>query len=388
MRTPTESWLDLLPRDPRPWILQSAEKAARFVALTELFGRRPEDVEVNEARSAVLADPGVQGLIARLPDWEEESVSSGHHSPSFSSNLLVLLSDMGVGPGVEPRIERILDRMLLRQNGEGRFQSLGRWRGQDEPRWGALLCDTHAITEVLVRFGRADDARVERSLRRMAEDLSLTAQGAGWPCIQDPSSGFRGPGRKGDMCPQVSLQALRTVARLPATRRPQGLLDAARSCAGIWLERGRWKPYLFGHGRQFKTVKWPPFWYSVLEVLDALSRFPALWKGPTARDQERRALAEMMACLVAYNVGPDGLVTPRSCYQGFESFSFGQKREPSAYATAVVCAVLRRLGPLAAQARVVDVTRLGSSKGGSGKPMPPGTRTAGGTGPGLSIPGD
>jgi hypothetical protein len=32
---------------------------------------------------------------------------------------------------------------------------------------------------------------------------------------------------------------------------------------------------------------------------------------------------------VAYNSGGDGRVTPQSCYKGFESFSFGQRKRPS-----------------------------------------------------------
>jgi hypothetical protein len=50
-----------------------------------------------------------------------------------------------------------------------------------------------------------------------------------------------------------------------------------------WRERGGEKPYLFGHGLQFKTVKWPPTWYGAYLVLDVLGRYPALWHGPDAR---------------------------------------------------------------------------------------------------------
>jgi hypothetical protein len=135
--------------------------------------------------------------------------------------------------------------------------------------------------------------------------------------------------------------------------------------------RGAEKPYLFGHGRQFKTVKWPVFWYGAYWVLDTLSRYPGLWRGRGARPEHRRAIAEMAACLVAYNVGPDGRVVPRSCYQGFDGFSFGQKKTPSAFATARLCVILRRLGALAGDIAAVDVRSLASSKGGKGTAFPP-----------------
>jgi hypothetical protein len=39
----------------------------------------------------------------------------------------------------------------------GRFPSLGASRAGAAPIWGALLCDSHAVVEVLVRYGRGDD---------------------------------------------------------------------------------------------------------------------------------------------------------------------------------------------------------------------------------------
>ncbi|MBI3977813.1 MAG: hypothetical protein HY331_06475 [Chloroflexi bacterium] len=133
----------------------------------------------------------------------------------------------------------------------------------------------------------------------------------------------------------------------------------------------REKPYLFGHGYQFKTVKWPAFWYDLHWMLDTLGRYPNLWRGSEADPGDRRALAEMIACLVAYNFNPDGAVAPRSYYQGFAGFSFGQKKLPSPFATARLAAILRRFDDLAEDARAVDVLRLASSKGGTGNPVPP-----------------
>jgi len=101
-----------------------------------------------------------------------------------------------------------------------------------------------------------------------------------------------------------------------------------------------------------------------------LGRFPELWTGQDADPADRRALAELMACLVAYNVAAGGRVTPQSCYRGFEDFSFRQKKAPSPFATARVRRVLHRLDALAAEAATVDVGVLGASKGGTGTPRP------------------
>lgn len=370
-RLSPEPWLRLFPADPRPWLLESGEPAARWTTLTELLDRDPSDADVRAAKRALLADPGTRDLIARLPDWEKEIVASGHNSPGYAPNILHLLADRGIAAGDDPKVERFLDQLSAHQDVEGRFQALSRWRGQPKPHWGTLLCDNHLIADALVRFGRADDPRTRRALERMAADLATTAQGPGWPCIPDPVTKFRGPGKRADFCPHVTLEALRAFGRLPAAQRPAETLDAARTSLRAWRVRGEEKPYLFGHGRQFKTVKWPAFWYGSLWVLDALSLHPGLWRGRGARGEDRQALAEIAACLVAYNIGPDGRVTPRSCFKGFERFSFGQKKMPSAFATARVCAVLRRLGSLAESIASVDVRALSSSKGGTGTALPP-----------------
>ena len=128
---------------------------------------------------------------------------------------------------------------------------------------------------------------------------------------------------------------------------------------------------MFGHGMAFKTVKWPPFWYRVDALLDALGRYPALWQGPAADPGDRRALAELAACLIRYNTTTQGRVIPHSAYRGFETFSFGQKKHPSPYATARLLAILHRLDDLAPGALAVDVTALTSSKGGTGHALPP-----------------
>ncbi len=384
----------LLGADPVNWLLASAEPGARWLTLTGVLGLAADDPAVVAARAAATADPAVHALLERLRDWEAENDISGHDRPLYAPNLLGLLADMGVAPGDDPRVDGVIDVMLRHQDEEGRFQSFGRLRSS-EPGWHALLCDSHAVVEVLVRFGRGEDPRVSRAMERMDADVADLAQGRTWPCRPEPSSGFRGPGRKADFCPLVTLQALRAFSYLPPERRPGWLVEVARVSLRAWLERGSEKPYMFGHGRQFKRVKWPATWYNALTVLDAVGRYRKLWAStgspePGAEDSwaadawgqdtrnhgvragDVRAIAEIAACLIAYNVDPaTGTVTPPSCYQGFEEFSFGQKKQPSPYATARVLAALARVADLSEAIAGVDVRALTSSKGGAGTALGP-----------------
>ncbi len=368
---PAEPWVGLLGADPRSWLLASDEPAARWVALTALLDRPDDDPDVTAAHRAVITEPGTRALVDRIPTWGAPLALPGHDSPLFAPNLLGLLADMGVRGDDDPRIEATLDAMLDGRAPDGRLPTFATSRVTPEGAWSALSCDTHAIVEILVRFGRADDPRVATALDRMAAGLVQTAQGLAWACV--PWGGFRGPGRKGDLCPQVTLEGLRAFAMLEPERRPAGLDEVLRTAVQPWLRRGDEQPYMFGHGYAFKTVKWPGFWYDVLRTAETLGRYPAL----LAWQPERRALAELAACLVAYNLDPDGTVTPRRCSRGFGAYSFGQKKRPSPYATARVAAVLRPLSAIADEIGAVDVLALTSSKGGSGTPRPPRSRGAG-----------
>jgi hypothetical protein len=371
---PADRWLSLFREDPRPWLVSNDDPAARWITLTGLLDLQPDQAAVQQAHAAVLADPGTRALIERLPDWEANTPLSGHESPAYAPNLLHLLADRGVQRDDDKRVEHLLDQMLAHQAPTGQFMYFGTNRALPTPVWSWLLCDTHAIIEVLLRFGRGDDTRVQAALARMAADLRPTAQGRAWPCIPDPVTGFRGPGRKGDVCPQVMLEALRAFGRLPESRRPDGLLDVARVLLRVWQHRDTEQPYMFGHGLRFKTVKWPPTWYGVGNLLDALGRYPLLWRGPQADPADRQSLAELCACLVAYNFDQFGRVTPGAVYRGYGDFSFGQKREPSAFATAHLLAILRRFDDLTGEIGAVDIFTLTSSKGGSGLARPPRSR--------------
>ncbi|MBN2176782.1 MAG: hypothetical protein JW722_03895 [Demequinaceae bacterium] len=358
----------LIPAATVEWLLTNDEPAARWIALTGLLDRPPDDPDVAAAHHAVLADPGTLDLIGRLRDWDNPGPLSGHNSAAYAPNLLGLLADMGVGPGDEPRVDAAVESLTHHTDEAGRLATpavIGRIG--PEPVLSALLCDNHVIVETLVRFGQAEHPATRRALERMGADLAETAQGRAWPCL--PSAGFRGPGRKGDACPQVTVEALRTFTLIPPDRRPLAatdLMTAARTLLGVWTSRGAEQPYMFGHGSRFKTVKWPPFWYHSLGFMDAVGGYPGLWEPPAAEPGDRQAVAELAACLIAYNLGPDGRVTPRSCYRGFEGFSFGQKKTPSPFATARVLATLRSFESLADDIEKVDVLALTSSKGGTG----------------------
>ncbi len=353
MRLPRERWLELLPADPRPLLLDSSEPWARFTTITKVLGLPEDDEPARSTRAAVTAHPAVRALVRKLPAWGPALRFGGHNSFGFPPNLLRLLHSLGVRAGDFPRVERILDAMLRHQAEDGRFLTPGCTPGSADgdaagggiAAWTSLPCDHFAILEVLLLFGRQEAPGIAAGLARVRDTLAATAQGQGWLCIPDPVARWRGPGRKGDACPQVTVEALRLFSLVRAADRPRGIGEAARTVLRVWQRRRAEKPYMFGHGRHFIEGKWPPTWYDASEVLETLAAYPSSWKGSSAAAADRRGAAEMVRAL-ASAFGPDGLVTPRSCCKGFEGWSFGQKKAPSPWATARLCAILRQFSAL------------------------------------------
>ena len=375
--TRAQTTADLLGADPVPWLLACDEPYTRYVTRTVILGEARDAPDVAAEHRALLEDPGVRQLIDTLPAWDALTTAPDHHSPAFLPNRLNLLADLGVHGGDDPRIESLIDALLAHQDRHGRFTPSDAAGGRPKPESGAVLCDTNVITDVALRFGRGDDSRVTSALGRMRSDLSSTPQGRAWQCVPERRPLLSGVFSKADACPQVTLEGLRALSRAhPPGERPSWLLEAARTPLALWRMRTTERPYGFGHGYQFKSVKWPNFWYDVLWVLQAVGRYPEVWSGPRSTAEDRRSAAELAACLIAYNFDDNGQVTPRRVYPGFEHFSFGRKTEPSPFATVRCLLALARFADLAEEIAGVDVGALPGSVGGTGAPVPPRRTTA------------
>lgn len=343
-----------LPADPTAWLLESAEPSARLLTFTGILGLAPDHPDVLRAHDQVLRDDGVLELIARLPGPERVGQVDDHTSPWFAAHHLGLLADLGVRYGDDRRVDAVADALMESTDRQGRFVLPGSG-GAPRP------CDGAAITSALVRLGLGPEPRVAAALGRLAADGAAIGDGRGWRCSTQRRGLLDFSANRAPACPQVTLEAARALVHAPASRRPRWLDRVARTMLETWRVRGSERPYEFGHGYQFKTVKWPVFWYDALLVLEVVSHVPQVWSGSGARAEDREAAAQLAAALVAHNVDAHGRVTPARTYRGFERLSLGRRTAPSPFATAYVMAVLARMAPLADAIARVDSDTLAPS---------------------------
>ncbi len=327
------AWASLLPADPREALLCSGESFTVYRTLTDILELPSSHPDVEIARKAVLNDPVVLQFIADLSDWET-SVVTGHNQPTYLPNQLWILLDWGIRPGDHPRVKREFEKIMAHQDPDtGQFLAYCKGWRSEEITWTSVLCDHNLITTVLLLGGFGADGRVKRGLTRMSELLRETSQGMGWKCVQGLGTKFRGPGRVNDVCPMAVVDALRGYWLVEASEQPPSLFSSGKTLLDCWIRRSEHKPYMFGHGRNFRKPRPPFLWYNIGTVLDATSHYPAL--------VTTEAFRELLA-VATLAFDEKGLVTPGSIMQAYPTFSFGQKKLPSPWTTLFLARILKR----------------------------------------------
>jgi len=326
-------WTSVLQADPRKHLLQSEEPFTVFGTLVDLLNLPKTHPMVKKVRKSVLADERIQEIVQNLPaDWASYLVK-GHQKADYPPSILLLLFDFGISKKDFPQIESLLEQMMNLQDEEGRFQSLAMFP-RSKPMIGSSLCDTHIITETLLLGGYDGTKGIQKAIDFIGLQIKETSQGVAWKCEPNSTSNARGPGRKDDICPQVTIEALRLFSHLPKKKHPEELLDAGRTLLRCYEQSKDHRPYLFGHGSRFKKLRPPFFWYNIGAVLDTTSRYPELVQESAFQD---------MLSIITSKADENGRFTPESIYLPFKNWSFGQKKVWSPWTTFYICRILQRV---------------------------------------------
>ncbi|MFW9989103.1 MAG: hypothetical protein ACFFC3_10640, partial [Candidatus Odinarchaeota archaeon] len=347
----------------REFLLKSDESFSVFRTLTDLFDFPLDHPDVMNAHNYVLKDPLVNFLLDNLSDWEID-FTKAHNRADYLPNQLWLLLDWGIKPEDDKRMQEAINKILSHQDEEnGQFlayiEAYDRKTKIKYPMWSSALCDHNLIVSVLLLAGLENDNRVQFGLKRMNALLKDTTQGKGWKCEPWLYYKRRGPGRVNDVCPMIVADALRGFWVIPQNKWPDDLLKAGSTLLNCWINRSKDKPYMFGHGKNFRLPRAPFFWYNIGTVLDAVRHYPELVK--TQAFQELAAVS-----ILKFN--SSGAFIPQSVYLWFKNFSFGQKKMPSPWITLFLSRIYKNAVDFDTQfikaVKRIDGSSLKGSKGG------------------------
>ena len=318
---------------PLNWLLEAPAWMHYRIHL-DLCDESPDNPQVITARQALLADPQVQELIAGLQTWPGEVLNS-HKSAKQPFHRLNFLADIGLHAD-DPGMDAIIAQILAHQSEQGPFQLVTnvhpRYGGTGKDTWGWALCDAPLLVYALIKFGLAEDARVQTALQY----LTNLVRANGWPCAVSPELGiWRGPGRKEDPCPYANLVMLKALGQTQNMRSTDAARSGVEAQLDLWEKRRNEHPYIFYMGTDFCKLKAPLVWYDLLHVLDTLTLFPDFHRDPRLQD---------MLGVLTNKANPEGKFTAESVWMYWKQWEFGQKKEPSRWITFLAQRIIKRTG--------------------------------------------
>ncbi|HYM41070.1 MAG TPA: hypothetical protein VEY12_13155 [Thermoplasmata archaeon] len=236
------------------WLLESDQPSVRYLALTQLLGKKETDSDVRDTKSRIPKAGWVAEILAKRDPSGWWVRDGGWLMPQFLGthwNMLAL-ADLGATreiPEVRASSEYWMAKSPLVGGGVGGF---GKGKGHH--------CYTANMARGLIRFGYADDDRVRRTM----EWLVKTAHPkGGWTC----RFSREGP------APSRTLDAwegLAAFAVYPRGKWTSGMRSVVERTAEYYLEHelhrqgDRYEPWYRFH--------WPVhYYYDLLVGLDVLT---------------------------------------------------------------------------------------------------------------------
>ncbi len=281
----------------------------------------------------MINEPQIKSLFNEVQKWPNPPLKR-HNDASHPIHKLAFLTDIGIKQDNEI-LCAILKKIINTQADDGGLQILvnipTRFGGTGEDQFSWMLCDAPLLLYILLKSGMD----VEKTAGRTVKLLKELVRDNGWPCSASQNLGkFRGPGRKSDPCPYANLLVVKALSQKTEWRDGKECRIGAETLLNLWEHRKETKPYLFGMGTRFKKLKAPLIWYDILHVVDVLSRLPWL------RKDER--LQEMVQIIIQKS-NEEGKYYAESVWRAWGGWSFGQKKEPSAWITFLVYRILTRI---------------------------------------------
>jgi len=317
---------------PLEWLLEG-EPYIEYHTRRDLLGQPADNPRVITARSAMLAQPLVAGLVAELANWPGQVISS-HKSAGQSFHKLTFLAELGL-TAADPGVDTVIAAVKRLQSPEGPFQLVTQipvhfgGSGQEQRAWA--LCDAPLSVYALAKFGLQNDPAVRAAM----DYLTALVRDNGWPCAVSKELGnFHGPGNRKEPCPYATLAMLKALTAFDDLRDSPAARVGAESLLHLWSESLTQHPYIFYMGNDFRKLKVPLVWYDLVHVLDVLSQFAWLRGDPRLGD---------MLGVLKKKMDTNGRFTVESVWMAWKEWEFGQKKTPSRWLTLTAWKIMKRI---------------------------------------------
>lgn len=307
------------------WLLGEDQPAVRYLALTQLLGKREEDKDVQAARAAIPVKGWAADILARQArDGSWVSAESLYRPKYLSTNwMLLILSDLGLTKD-DPRIAEACHVWIDRfATPDGGFNA-------DHGKSGHL-CIVGNTARALVKFGYADHPKVRSAFEWLVTHAN---EKGGWSC-------FLG-GRNLD-----SWEGLSAFAVYPRERWTDGMKRVVERGIEFYLQRElhhqgeRYNPW-------YRTHYPVHYYYDLLVGLDIVTALGYV-DDPRLRDalswlkQKRRSDGRWNLDAVHPDLEGPTLEWYRKHPKRLTPFALEQPGAPSKMVTLRAMQVLRRL---------------------------------------------
>lgn len=173
-------WLNLVNRDPVPWLLDPVNASVRYLTLRDIFNKPAEDLISEQAR--ILQSKTVSTI---LNQWIEINFWGRAYNPYYGGaagnfGTLDLLRQMGAP--VQPKIRQVCESVL--EQGRGIDGAFSPEQGAQAP-W---LCYTGIGLQIMAHFGYAEDLRSLSAWDKLVQTVLnqphiLSCSLASGPCL-------------------------------------------------------------------------------------------------------------------------------------------------------------------------------------------------------------
>lgn len=245
-------WLDLVKRDPVPWLLDPVNPSVRLLTLRHLF-KKPE-ASLAEDRARLLAWTPITTLREH---WNPVNFWGREGDPYFGGAMgnfgtLYLFSQMAVPlfPEVSPACENLLDRG---RSDDGRFML----EGVPTAPW---LCYTGMALQIMEHFGYGNDLRARSAELALIQTILLRPEQLKCPIANGS-------------CPHGLVKALAGLLSMPAEQRTS---DEEQALAVLGEHLINY-PYDFGrHDTEWLQPAFPRYYRSdLVELCHVLAQTPS-----------------------------------------------------------------------------------------------------------------